>query len=274
MLKSVILCDSTFATRTRQRYDRIGQVGVLLAVSALLPCHAVHAQKLLATLRGSQPGENFGWGGSGEGVAISGGTVIISAARRGTYGAADVFDRNRGNTNTWQKVATLSAFDGSPGELFSWSVDVSGDTTIVAEHRNSGGASMYVFERNQAGSNMWGGVARLSPTPANGSSVSIDNDTAIAGSAYANGVGAAYIFARHEGGQNSWGQIAELTASDAMMGDPNGFGAVVAIAGGIAVVAAPEGSVTGGDSPGSVYIFQRDEADSAIWREVTKLTSI
>ncbi|HKQ49833.1 MAG TPA: thrombospondin type 3 repeat-containing protein [Phycisphaerae bacterium] len=171
----------------------------------------------------------------------------------------------------------LLANDGVNGDLFGYSVAVSGDTAIVGAWGHdppstpylSGAA--YVFVRDGVG---WIQQAKLTPTDQGyqdrfGHSVAIDGDTAVVGAVSAgNYAGAAYVFVRSG---TVWTQQAKLTASDAAPYDS--FGNSVALFGDTAVIGADNGDNSGfkTEGPGSAYIFVRS---GGIWTEQAKLTAM
>lgn len=226
----------------------------------------------------------------GESVSISGDTVLVGAYLadfdgNSNQGAAYVFYRDQGGPDTWGQVAKLTAADGAAGDLFGYSVSVSGDTAVVgAGDADIGGndaqGAAYIFHRDQGGPNAWGQVAKL--TAADGAaydlfgiSVSVSGDTAVVGALQAdtgdNGnQGAAYIFCRDQNGVDAWGQTARLTASDGAPSDL--FGRSVSVSGDTAVVGA-RWDDDNGDRSGSAYLFEKPEAGWSDMTETAKLTA-
>jgi FG-GAP repeat protein len=165
------------------------------------------------------------------------------------------------------------------GELFGFSVSISGDTAIVGAYGDNDNGyrsgSAYIFYRYQGGADNWGAVNKLTASDgaANdyfGYSVSISGDTAIVGAYRDNDngsySGSAYIFYRDEGGADNWGEFKKLIASDGA--DYDNFGNSVSISGDKAIVGA-----YGDDDNGSAYIFSRDQEGADNWGEVKKLTA-
>ncbi|MCK7593460.1 FG-GAP repeat protein, partial [Pseudomarimonas salicorniae] len=200
-----------------------------------------------AYLKASNAEENDDFGVA---VAICGDTIVVgaiyeSSASTGVNGEADdnsmpssgaayVFVRSG---DTWRQQAYLKASNPGPGDLFGWSVDVSGDTVVVG-----------AFGEDSAARGVNG----------DGSDDFADRS------------GAAYVFVR-EG--ETWREQAYLKASNAGAGD--GFGVSVAVFGDtVAVGAVAESSSARGvngdghdDSAvaaGAAYVFVRE---GEIWRE-------
>ena len=89
----------------------------------------------------------FGWS-----VGVSGDRVVVGARRAGDVGAVYVFEPD--GSGGWSQ-AKLTALDGAAGDLFGWSVGVSGDRVVVGalQHDDLGAdsGSAYVFEPDGAG---------------------------------------------------------------------------------------------------------------------------
>ena len=163
----------------------------------------------------------------------------------------------------WFQQAQLTASDAADGDIFGYSVAVSGDTAVVGAYSDDTGAgagagSAYVFVRTGA---TWAQQAKLTASDAAagdefGYSVAVSGDTAVVGaylddSAAAN-AGSAYVFVRSAG---TWAQQQKLTASDAAAGDYFGFS--VAVSGDTAVVGAYLDDNPAGTDAGSAYVFVR-----------------
>ena len=220
----------------------------------------------------------------GEVVAISGDTVVVSAAldddSASDSGAIYVYQRNNGGFDNWGLVKKLFHSDATAWDWFGHGVSISNDTIIAgALRKNNNTGASYVFERNQGGLNNWGETAKLIASDGAqidkfGYAVSINNNTIIVGS-YAhdsNGVdsGSAYIFERNIGGSNQWGERKKLIASDASDGDWFGFS--VAIDGDTIVIGAQKNDDISINN-GSAYIFERDSGGLNQWGETVKLIS-
>ncbi len=146
------------------------------------------------------------FGGS---VSVDGDIALVGAflaSPGGVYraGAAYVYERNAGGTNTWGEVAKLTASDKWADDEFGCSVSVNGDVVLVGAFEedpsylyNAGAA--YVYERNAGGTNAWGEVAKLSASDKAlsagfGLSVSVAGGVMLVGAPGAEPAGAAYIF--------------------------------------------------------------------------------
>ena len=89
--------------------------------------------------------------------------------------------------------------------------------------------------------------------------MAINGDTLVAGAAWKDFLtGTAYVFQRGQGGTDNWGQVRRLVAGDRALFDF--FGQAVAVSGKVAAVGA-FGDDDGGESSGSVYLFERDRGE-------------
>ena len=197
----------------------------------------------------------------GNSVAISGDIVVVGAhytASGGTgRGQAYIFSRNQGGTNNWGEVKILSASDKADNDHFGYSVAVSDEIVIVGAYEAASGGTyrgqVYVFSRNQGGTNTWGQVKILSASDKAdndwfGYSVAVSGDTGVIGAFYAasggTNRGKAYVFSRNQGGTNNWGEVKILSASD--MADHSFFGSSVAVSGATGII---------GSSREQAYVF-------------------
>ncbi|MBN1890621.1 MAG: cadherin-like domain-containing protein [Thermoflexales bacterium] len=154
------------------------------------------------------------------------------------------------------QVKKLVAPDGAADTNFGISISISGDTLVVGAHRAN---AVYVFARNQGGTDNWGLVKKLTASDSKrgdyfGSSVSINGDTLAVG-AYGVNIfqGAAYVFARNQGGTDNWGLVKKVVASDGAANDL--FGRSVSISGGTIVAGAYQDRIGSNQQQGSAYVF-------------------
>jgi hypothetical protein len=236
--------------------DRAGQYGF--------------SQKLVASDAGSMM--YFGDGLSMTDDTIIAGTFVpVVGGPQG--GAAYVFEREDG---LWTERQRISPRLSSPGDRFSWPLDMWEDRAVIAasgddDKGNDAGAA-YIFERNEDGT--WIEVVKLlasdgapgdSFSEADG--VAICADVVVVGAPFADTVadndGAAYVFERIDG---SWVQTGKLFDPDAENGDRFGFS--VDIHEDMIAVGAPKDDIEIDEQTyvdaGSVYIFQRDGDEWAL----------
>ena len=161
--------------------------------------------------------------------------------------------------------------DGAAGDLFGYSVSISGDTAVVGAWADDGNkGSAYVFVRSGA---TWSKEAKLTADDratddSFGGSVSISGDTVVvgAGGDDINGktnAGSAYVFVRTG---TTWSQEAKLIASDGAGSDMFGFS--VSIDGDTVVVGAMGEDPSNIANAGSAYVFVRS---GTTWSEEQKL---
>jgi DNA-binding beta-propeller fold protein YncE len=213
-------------------------------------------------------GDNFG-----KSVSVSGNTAVIGDPFKNSYeGAVYVFVRDP--SGTWSQVQELTAADGvagssDTGDLFGWSVSVSGSTAVVgAWQKDSRQGAAYVFVGLSSGT--WIQQQKLTAADGTwgdsfGTSVSISAATAVIGAPGGNlGEGVAYVFVRHG---TSWAELpVDLDQSDMAAGDQ--FGGSVSVSGNTAVLSAPGKS----DDKGSAYIFTH-ASGSEEWNQVQEFTA-
>ncbi len=218
--------------------------------------------------------DNLGWM-----VSIDGDTAIVGAwledpSSLNDAGAAYVFVRDGSG---WTQQAKLTASDAAAGDVFGYSVAISGDTAVIgAEREAPGGLSnagaAYVFVRSGT---TWTQQAKLVAGDSGagdhfGMNVAISGDTALVGACWEDpgglgNAGASYVFVRSG---TTWSQQAKLTASDGMAGDL--YGAMNTISGDTAVIGTEQGDAGGTTNCGSAYVYVRS---GTTWTEQAKLTA-
>lgn len=242
------------------------------------------AKKLIASDAASS--DQFGFA-----VAISGDTVTVGAKTDDdageSSGSAYVFQRDHGGAGNWGEVKKLTASDAAAGDQFGFSVAIAGDTVVVgalwdddgcpATFVDCGTGSAYVFERNAGGADNWGEMKKLTASDAGvsdifGNAVVVSGDTVVVSARFDDhsgflSAGSTYVFDRNRGGADNWGQVKKIIASDPFQGDE--FGVSVALSGDMLIV----GSDANSSSPGSAYVFQRNQSGVDNWGEVKKLTA-
>jgi hypothetical protein len=190
----------------------------------------------------------------GSSVSISGDYAIVGAygddAKGIDSGSVYVFLRSG---TSWSQQQKLTASDGAAGDLFGYSVSISGDYAIVGAHQdddkgtNSGSA--YIFKRDVTS---WSQQAQFLASDGAagdlfGCSVSISGDLAIVGARSDDfAKGSAYIFRWDVA---SWSQQQKLLASSGVV---NLFGRSVSISGDSVIV----GAYQDDSSKGSAYTFR------------------
>ena len=224
----------------------------------------------------------------GNAVAIYGDTIVVGSSRNtwqvNDSGAVYVYDRDNGGSDAWGEVAILTPSDGAADDKFGYSVSIYGDDVAVGapDHDtsyNTNNGAVYVFSRDQGGTDAWGQVTSLVRTDEDGygsdyfgSTVSIYSDEILAGAREMApgpyqyyGYGAAYLFERNTGGADNWGLTHKFTASDEDYGASFGGGAL--LSGDYAFI----GAYGKDDYRGAAYLFERNTGGSGNWGEVTKL---
>jgi len=236
-----------------QDWSRTIQAAVTGPVARLVTSGSAHAAvgdqlfKLLAS--DGAYFDQFGYS-----VAISGNTAIVGAISDDDHGSgsgsAYLFD-----VTTGTQFAKLVASDGLAGDVFGWSVAISGNTAIIGapndDDHGSNSGSAYLFDVS-TGTLLAKLVASDGAADDRfGESVAISGNTAIVGAYWDDDRGGAsgsvYLFDVTTGAQ-----LAKLVASDGAAGDE--FGRSVAISGNTAIVGA-YGDDDHGSNSGSAYLF-------------------
>ena len=221
------------------------------AIYAFDGTNGVQHQKLIAeSLTG---GENFGYS-----VAVEGDTAVVGALTDSGLGgalgvgAAYVYEFNGTGWSESHKLLINDPLSLDDGDLFGWSVDISGNTAIVGgrDHLGNSGTA-YLFDTNTGSQ-----IAKLSAADAgvsglgdaNGSAVTINGDYALVGSTATQEV---YVF---QDSGTGWSLMNSQTivANDTGSGDL--FGWSLDLEGHTALISAPEDNDRGLDS-GSAYFF-------------------
>jgi hypothetical protein len=200
----------------------------------------------------------------GYSVSTSGTTVVVGADKAYINdvktGAVYVFANSGG---TWNKIQTLTADDSNPGDMFGWSMALSGSTLVVSAVTHGGTGAIYVFTH----STTWTQRAELVGSQATdndyfGDKVAISGKRIVAGGpGYNQTTGAAWIFT---GSGAKWKQEAMLQAHD---GQQNAcFGWAVGISGSTVLVGAEQTAA----GSGAAYVFK---AKGSKWTEISDLSS-
>ncbi len=215
----------------------------------------------------------------GYSVSLAGDTLAVGAYGKDNYkGAVYLFGRNQGGPNKWGQVEKVTASDSAEKDNFGYSVSLAGDTLAVgAGSKDNFKGAVYLFGRNQGGTNKWGQVEKVTASDgvkndSFGVSVSLAGDTlAVGAGSKDNFKGAVYLFGRNQGGANNWGQVNKVTASDGAEDD--NFGVSVSLAGDTLVVGAAYGDDDAGSNSGAAYLFGRNQGGADNWGQVNKVTA-
>ena len=212
------------------------------------PCTWKQQQELTAADGAS--GDEFG-----NTVSVSGNTAIIGAPYKNSYeGAAYVFTCS-GTPCTWTQRQKLTASDNASGDVFGYSVAVSGETAIIGAIGNtSSRGAAYVFTCSGTPCT-WKQQQKLTAADSAGGDVfgtrvAVSGNTVIVGApgkAIGNNSlqGAAYVFTC-SANPCTWRQQQELTAADGASRDE--FGTRVAVSGNAVIVA-------NNSLQGAAYVF-------------------
>ncbi|WP_374029937.1 FG-GAP repeat protein [Bdellovibrio bacteriovorus] len=249
----------------------------------------VQQQKLVGTgVNGRMSSDQFGYK-----VAISGDTIVVGAAKHAYdengdnmiagAGAAYVFTRSGTSWTLQQKLVGVGSNSRVTGDLFGYSVAISGNTIAVGapqqsydangDNMLSAAGAVYVFTRSGTSWTLQqklvgGGVNGRVTYDLFGFSVAISGNTIVAGAIHQSydangdnmiaGAGAAYVFTRSE---DVWSQERKLVGRGVNgRNEDDIFGGSVALAGWTLAVGAPgqdydeDGGEPASDA-GAVWVF-------------------
>jgi hypothetical protein len=200
----------------------------------------------------------------GYSVTTSGTAVVVGADKAFINdvktGAVYVFAYSGGN---WSTTQTLTADDSNPGDMFGWSMALSGSTLVVSAVTHDGTGAIYVFTH----STTWTQRAELVGKQATdndyfGDKVAISGKRIVAGGpGYDETTGAAWVFS---GSGANWKQVAMLQAQDGQ--EMACFGWAVGISGTTVLVGAEQTDA----GSGAAYVFK---AKGSKWTQLDELTS-
>lgn len=206
----------------------------------------------------------------GQSVSISNDTMVVSrksdSSLATSHGSAYVYQQDFGGTDNWGEVKKLLSSDFNDFDNLGESVAIDGDTIAIGapyeDQLNDTGA-VYVFYRNQGGTDNWGEVKRILPSDGAindffGFDLAIKGDELLVG-APGNGAGSAYIYQRNSGGTDAWGEIAILESH--LVASAGSFGSAVDLDADLAIVGDPE-SLQGG---GIFTVFSRNRDGIDAW---------
>ena len=208
----------------------------------------------------------------GSAVAISGDTAVVGSpfhdhgdCPEGTeycsYGTVFGSEWDHGGPDNWGESAEIIVDYRDPNQGFGSSLAIEGDTVVVGTESSWWPATeggMYIFEREQNGSNTWRQVAEVWRSGAFGTVEDLKR-----GQAMISDSKSSVIFERSETGSDAWVERFKFSPRE---GWDSGIGwRGGAIGDGYYVVGAPNGDVNcPGDNPdcnsGAVYLFVVDSA--------------
>jgi len=219
-------------------------------------------------------GDEFG---AAVAVADDGDRVVIGAPadedpNGADAGSAYVFSRSG---DSWEQQAKLAANDGEGGDLFGWSVAISGNTPTALVGCSQKDTA-YVFTRNEG---TWKQRAKLAADEGDertgfGSSLAIDDEgtTALIGSfvdSEPNGekAGSAYVYT---GGGSDWSEQAKIAADDGDENDQFAHSVALSSDGRLALAGADPDEDPNGERAGSAYVFTGTDST---WNQQAKLAA-
>ena len=219
-------------------------------------------------------------------VAVSGDTLAVAADRDTTSaaqgGSVYLYARHQGGTNQWGLVKKIVPADTAADDAFGGGLALEGDILAVgAPNRDDRGANsgaVYLYSRNQGGTNQWGLVLKqyaddVALSRQFGFAVSLRGSFMAVGAPYdvqyGTNAGAVYVFNRNQGGSNLWGQVRKLTPTEVTVNKEYGWS--VSLDADWLAVGAKSGS-TNGIKTGSAYLYAGSSGAYEPWSLVRKFT--
>jgi len=204
-------------------------------------------------------------------VALSASVVFTGlpdAYESGTDAAGAVY---LNNISSGALVKTLEPTGmATDTEDFGYALSLSGDILAVGAPGETTKGAVYIFSRNQGGTDNWGLVKKFTTTDGNallfGANLSLSGNILAVGAkkdkTLGADAGAVYMFSKDQGGTNNWGQVKKITASGGAAGDQ--FGESVSVAGNEVVIGAPRHN-SGATMSGQSYVFSKDIGGTNNW---------
>lgn len=210
----------------------------------------------------------------GYSVAISGDVVIAGApGENGTRGAGYVFVKPQtGWNNTVNESAKLILASGSANDALGTSVAITSDYVVLGAPGNSSSqGKSYIFEKPKDGWKNAYQTAELSASDgANnntfGYSVEAQDNIVAVGATGASASGAVYIYSKPATGWADITQIKKIIPATAVNG--NAVGSSLDLTESRLAIGA-----TSNTTSGSVFIFEKDPNDDAVWTQRNKINS-
>ncbi|MFH2092991.1 MAG: choice-of-anchor Q domain-containing protein [Pseudomonadota bacterium] len=220
----------------------------------------------------------------GSPVATSDSTLAVGAP--GVYGNLTYPGRVYLYRNNGSLLKTVTSSDGYAGDLFGTSIALEKQTLAVGassdDDNGDRSGSVYIFEKNQGGSNNWGQVKKILSEDGVayddfGYSVALSGDILCAGAigeedenAFVSNSGAVYVYYRNKSGANNWGQVKKLMPPTPDTGDF--FGGTIAISGETLAVGAYYDDDQG-ENAGAIYIYNKNQGGADNWGLIQKITA-
>ncbi len=208
-------------------------------------------------------------------VAMDGEFAVVSAYARDITstvdeGAVYVYRRVSVEPEEWELVKELTADDGVGFSWFGLPVAISGDyvavgTPLTAVDGVTGSpGAVYLFNRNEGGSDNWGQIAKLNADDAVdgdffGHWLTLDGENLVVGAPYHGDFGAAYVFQK-QSSLSDWDQVQKLLPDASL--NIGGFGDGMDLTDDILVVGSDDGL-------GAAYVYQ---LESGVFSQTQILT--
>lgn len=198
-----------------------------------------------------QEGDYFG-----SDLSIQNEVLAISATGYlSNKGAVFVHSRNTGGSDNWGLVKRIDTPDGTANDKFGTAIELNGtDLFVAAPGNDANNGAVYLFKKDQGGTDSWGFVKKITSPITNpgsefGTDISFSGQALVVKDKDRN----VYLYQVDNGGTNNWGYAGQLLSSDYTSTDQ--FGASFSIANNVIIVGAPAQSNALGTNIGAAYLF-------------------
>jgi len=236
------------------------------------------------------PADGFTFNKFGNAVSLEGDWLAVGAYRDDDTGAAFdgavyLFHRNTGGLDQWGQVAKLLPTASDQGEMGN-TVHLHGDTLAATAPEEPGGrtnalhgGALYVFQRNEGGTNNWGRTARLlaGTNTVNlggfsSSGVTLGDDVLVSSTVAFPGFtpfGGARVFQEYLCPQ--WSILKRVTPTSEI--SQRDFGFAVALDDTSLIGGRPGDSFSGVVDEGGVAFFERNEFGADNWGQILSIAA-
>eukprot|EP00970_Alexandrium_tamarense_P001526 scaffold162_cov206-Alexandrium_tamarense.AAC.2 len=227
-------------------------------------------------------GAEYDW--FGEAVAISGTGHLVVGARQdddmGSWSGSVYLYTLNSTSNTWGDERKIVASDGAAGDLFGYSVAISGSGHLVvgAPLDDERAGAVYLYTLNST-SNTWAFQQKISASDGAaedqfGLSVAMSGTGhLVVGAPWdddkGSNSGAVYLYTLNST-SNTWGDEPKIVASDGALGDLFGYSVAMSGTGHLVVGASYDDDM--GSQAGAVYLFTLNSTSNT-WGDEQKIVA-
>lgn len=204
-------------------------------------------------------------------------------------GAVYVYKRNQGGVNNWGFYKKIVAFDRQANQSFGFSVSADNDNLFIGDNQGSG--NLYIFNKNQGGTDNWGFIKKITPPDGNagdqfsftqkvyGDLIAVSSrfhDYDGSSLNFLSNSGAVYLYQKDEGGTDNWGLLKKIVAP--VRGSLDEFGRGIYLYDDKLIASSikedhDENNLNPISDAGAVYLFEKDEGGTDNWSFAKKFVA-